>query len=359
MNIMPARSITTIRWQVTWEAGTAGAKMAHVRCGRCGWRGQQGWWRGAIGTANLRSCHKCAVSIASGRLGAQLGRVERRFPAPLLADMLAACRGALAGALSLLPASAAAAHVVGLTAAAGCRSGAAVRGVHSSRSSSSSSGSGDFSHVIDEHGMLVGSQTPGRRSLLPGSRKLCTHAMPPASGSWFQPSSLPCTQRLASPPMPTPHSAALYTLSAAVTKHLWKQRYTWTEERLRQAAPRDPSAAAEAKPPNRLSVKYPFNSDPVVKEHVRSAVRWCCLLRGLETSVQLAWPTCQGSLLPGATLLRPFRPASSALLCACSTAIHGERRASAASLKTSTRWPVLWPLTTGGRCLCPCCRCLL
>ena len=58
-------------------------------------------------------------------------------------------------------------------------------------------------------------------------------------------------------------------LPAAVTKHLWKQRYTWTEERLQQAAPRDPGAAAEAKPAKRLSVTYPFTSDPVVKEHVR------------------------------------------------------------------------------------------
>ncbi|PRW20940.1 Acyl-coenzyme A thioesterase mitochondrial [Chlorella sorokiniana] len=127
--------------------------------------------------------------------------------------MLAACRGALGGALSLLPAGAAAAQLVGLAAAAaatGCRSSAAARSLHSAGPSS-----GEFSHVIDEHGMLVGSQTP-------------------------------------------------------VTKHLWKQRYTWTEERLQQAAPRDPTAAAEAKPPNRLSVKYPFTSDPVVKEHYRN-----------------------------------------------------------------------------------------
>ena len=73
-------------------------------------------------------------------------------------------------------------------------------------------------------------------------------------------------------PTDTAIDCALAPPSPPVTKHLWKQRYTWTEERLQQAAPRDPAAAAEAKPPNRLSVKYPFTSDPVVKEHVRGGV---------------------------------------------------------------------------------------
>ncbi|KAI7836665.1 hypothetical protein COHA_009441 [Chlorella ohadii] len=124
-----------------------------------------------------------------------------------------ASRRALGSALSLLPA-----HLEALTAAAAAAAAAtgaaapsaAARYVHTT-----SPCTGEFSHVVDEHGILVGSQTP-------------------------------------------------------VTKHLWKQRYTWTEERLQQAAPRDPTAAAEAKPPNRLSVKYPFTSDPVVKEHYRN-----------------------------------------------------------------------------------------
>lgn len=56
-----------------------------------------------------------------------------------------------------------------------------------------------------------------------------------------------------------------------ITKRLWLQRYRWTDDRLASARERDPAAAATLrKPPQPLSVRYPFSSDPVVREHYRN-----------------------------------------------------------------------------------------
>lgn len=66
---------------------------------------------------------------------------------------------------------------------------------------------------------------------------------------------------------PTPHT--LCPGPPAVTKRLWQQRYQWTEQKLAEAAPRDPEVAAAAARPGKLvRISYPFTSDPVLREHV-------------------------------------------------------------------------------------------
>lgn len=56
-----------------------------------------------------------------------------------------------------------------------------------------------------------------------------------------------------------------------ITKRLWLQRYRWTDVRLARARERDPSAATLRKPPQPVSITYPFRSDPVTREHCASA----------------------------------------------------------------------------------------
>lgn len=139
--------------------------------------------------------------------------------------------------------------IAAASAVAGCSS-------YTTTASVSSSSGLPSTHVFDENDAIVGPQVR-----LGGGGSNCDAQCLSGSGKG---------RRAARPATPLLYST-LHRLQTPVTKRLWATRYKWTADSLAAAAPRDPAAAIEPKPPKPLNITYPFSSDAVLREHVRGS----------------------------------------------------------------------------------------